>query len=159
MKKNDVAHNSFWKTSDFIVGITLLLGLVLHFVPLLTVVVPLPRTTAVIAGVILICSGIIIIVLAKWALKQAEQPAGPGQPTTQIVETGPYRYSRNPIYLGLVFVLSGFGLAFSIAWWLVLVIPMMLALKHLLILPEEKYLFEKFGEQYTDYSSKVRRWF
>ncbi len=152
------AHSSIWKTSDAIFGITLLLGLVLHFVPSLNVAFPIPARLRIVVGVVLVLAGVIAVVLARRGLKSAGQPAAPGKPTTQIVEAGIYRFSRNPLYLGLVAVLPGLGLSVGIAWWVILTLPMFFLLQHLLIIPEEQYLLGRFSEQYAAYMSRVRRW-
>jgi protein-S-isoprenylcysteine O-methyltransferase Ste14 len=152
------AHNSIWKTSDAIFGITFLLGLALHFVPSLNLTFPISARLRMVAGVVLVLAGVTAIVLAKRGLKNAGQPAAPGKPTTQVVETGIYRFSRNPLYLGLVAVLAGMGLSVNVAWWAILALPMFFALQHLLIIPEERYLLGCFGEQYAAYMSRVRRW-
>ena len=155
---DNFAHSTIWKTSDAIFGITLLLGLVLHFVPSLNIVFPIPAQLRIVVGVVLVSAGVIAVVLARRGLKSTGQPAAPGKPTTQIVETGIYRFSRNPLYLGLVAVLPGLGLSVGIAWWVILTLPMFLMLQHLLIIPEEQYLLGRFSGQYAAYMSRVRRW-
>lgn len=155
---NNFAHNSFWQTSDFIFGTALILGLTLHFIPALSVPFPLPALPSIVVGVVLFVAGVTAIVLGKQELSKAGQPVAPGIPTTQIVETGIYRFTRNPLYLGLVFALVGVGLSFNIAWCLILTPPMFFAMQHILIIPEEKYLLRQFNEQYAMYMSRVRRW-
>ena len=155
---NNFAHNSIWRTSDAIFGITFLLGLALHFVPSLSLTFLFPVSLRVVGGAALVLAGVTAVVLAKYGLKNAGQPAAPGKPTTQVVEAGIYRFSRNPLYLGLVVVLAGLGLLMNIAWWVILTLPMFFTLQHFLIVPEEQYLFGRFGEQYAGYTSRVRRW-
>ena len=155
---DNFAHSSIWKTSDAIFSITLLLGLALHFVPSLSLTFPIPISLRIAVGVVLILAGATVVILAKRGLKNAGQPAAPGKPTTQVVEAGIYRFSRNPLYLGLVAVLVGLGLSVNIAWWAILALPMFFALQNLLIIPEEQYLLGRFGEQYAEYMSRVRRW-
>jgi protein-S-isoprenylcysteine O-methyltransferase Ste14 len=155
---DSVAHRSIWKTSDAIFGITLLLGLALHFAPSLNLIFAIPASLRIVVGVGLVLAGVTAIVLAKRVLRNAGQPSGLGKPTTQVVETGIYRFSRNPLYLGLVAVLAGLGLSVNIAWWVLLTLPMLFALQRLLIIPEEQYLLGRFGEQYAAYMSRVRRW-
>ena len=152
------AHSSIWKTSDAIFGIAFLLGLALHFVPSLSVPFPIPAPLRIGIGVALVLAGFTTVVLAKRGLKNAGQPAAPGKPTTQVVEIGIYRFSRNPLYLGLVVVLPGLGLSVGIAWWVILTLPMFFMFQYLLIKPEEQYLLGSFGEQYAAYMSRVRRW-
>jgi protein-S-isoprenylcysteine O-methyltransferase Ste14 len=77
---------------------------------------------------------------------------------TEIVTSGPYRFSRNPIYLGFVLLLIGFSFAFR-TYWGVLLSPVLTAsLYQLVIKHEEAYLEKKFGDRYTSYKSRVRRW-
>ena len=155
---NHFAHGSIWRTSDAIFSIAFLLGLVLHFVPLLSPTFPILTPLRIVVGAALILAGVTAIVLAKRGLKNAGQPSAPGKPTTQIVEAGIYRFSRNPLYLGLVAMLVGLGLSANIAWWVILSLPLFFALQFLLIIPEERYLLDRFGEQYAGYMSRVRRW-
>jgi protein-S-isoprenylcysteine O-methyltransferase Ste14 len=75
-----------------------------------------------------------------------------------IVTGGPYRFSRNPIYLGFVCTLIGFPLALGNVWGAVLSPVLMVSLYQLVIKNEEAYLEEKFKDVYTSYKSRVRRW-
>jgi protein-S-isoprenylcysteine O-methyltransferase Ste14 len=75
-----------------------------------------------------------------------------------IVTSGPYRFSRNPIYLGFVCTLIGLPLALENIWGAVLSPVLMVSLYHLVIKHEEAYLEEKFKDVYTSYKSRVRRW-
>jgi protein-S-isoprenylcysteine O-methyltransferase Ste14 len=80
-----------------------------------------------------------------------------GQVTT-IVTTGPFQYSRNPMYVTLLIVYTGSALAFRLPWALVLLLPVFLLLQFVVIIPEEKYLEASFGEEYIRYKRRVRRW-
>jgi len=75
-----------------------------------------------------------------------------------IVTSGPYRFSRNPIYLGFVCMLIGLPLALGNYWGAVLSPLLMILMVQLVIQHEEAYLEKKFGEVYTGYKSRVRRW-
>jgi len=75
-----------------------------------------------------------------------------------IVTSGPYRFSRNPIYLGFVWTLIGLPLAVGNSWGAVLSPLLMLSMYQLVIKHEEAYLEEKFKGIYTSYKSRVRRW-
>jgi protein-S-isoprenylcysteine O-methyltransferase Ste14 len=77
---------------------------------------------------------------------------------TTIVETGPYRFTRNPIYLGMVLGLIGLAIAFNSLWLLVTLVPFALVIRYAVITREEAYLERKFGEVYLAYKSRVRRW-
>jgi len=78
--------------------------------------------------------------------------------TTKIVTDGSFRFSRNPLYLSLLLLLFGIAvLMFSI--WLFFTIPILYILfLFKAVKPEESYLSQKFGEEYLEYSAKVRRW-
>ncbi len=78
--------------------------------------------------------------------------------TTKIVISGAYRFSRNPLYLSLLLLL--FGIAFlMLSFWLFFTVPILFVLfLFKAVKPEESYLSQKFGQEYLDYSAKVRRW-
>jgi len=79
-------------------------------------------------------------------------------PTTTIVDTGPYRFTRNPIYLGMVLGLIGLAIALNSLWLLLAVVPFVLVIRYAVIAHEEAYLQRKFGDVYRRYSVRVRRW-
>jgi protein-S-isoprenylcysteine O-methyltransferase Ste14 len=83
----------------------------------------------------------------------------PNKPTTQIAEDGPFKFSRNPMYLSLVLVLFGLSLLFLSIWFLLSAIGLWLVFDRFAVAPEEVYLQQKFGDRYTAYTSRVRRWF
>jgi protein-S-isoprenylcysteine O-methyltransferase Ste14 len=82
----------------------------------------------------------------------------PFNPTTRIVPHGVYRFSRNPMYVG--FALCTLGAAIlSDSEWMLLAVPVGLALTDLLVVVrEERYLERKFGDEYLAYKRQVRRW-
>ena len=89
---------------------------------------------------------------------QARTTLDPHGSVSTIVSDGIYRFTRNPIYLGFVCMLIGFPLIFRMYWGLILS-PIFILLMNLLVIQhEEAYLEKKFGEQYTSYKSRVRRW-
>ena len=79
-------------------------------------------------------------------------------PTTTIVETGPYRFTRNPIYVGMVLGLIGVAIAFNSVWLLMTLVPFALVIRYGVIAREEAYLERKFGDVYRRYRARVRRW-
>jgi protein-S-isoprenylcysteine O-methyltransferase Ste14 len=109
-------------------------------------------------GFTLIAVAIAIVASAFKALAQAHTAFDARKSTTQIVTTGAFRLSRNPTYLSLTLLLIGIAFAISSLWVLVSVIPAVVATQWGVILREEHYLKEKFGEGYSSYASKVRRW-
>jgi protein-S-isoprenylcysteine O-methyltransferase Ste14 len=82
----------------------------------------------------------------------------PGQPTYAMIEQGPYRLSRNPLYLGLLGLYLGLALLAPTFWGLVLFPAAVLLVRWGAILPEERFLRERFGPPYEDYTRRVRRW-
>lgn len=82
----------------------------------------------------------------------------PFNPTTALVTSGAYRFSRNPMYLGMAAFYVGIAVAAGLIWALFLLPLVILAIDRLVIAREEPYLQRKFGEAYTDYRSRVGRW-
>jgi len=91
-------------------------------------------------------------------LIQAHTSPDPHSPTTSVVRTGIYRFTRNPIYIGYLCVLIGIPLIFGNYWGLVLSPLQMILFNRLIIRHEEAYLSGKFGAEYLDYKQRVRRW-
>jgi protein-S-isoprenylcysteine O-methyltransferase Ste14 len=141
-----------------IAAIGIAIGLALTFlypVPLVE-----PPTTRVMIGV-----GIVFIVLfltlavsANVTFRRAGTPANPYAPTTALTVHGPYRLTRNPMYLGLVLMTVGLALVMNSMWLILVAVPVLLALRNLVIVHEERYLEEKFGDDYRAYKQRVRRW-
>jgi protein-S-isoprenylcysteine O-methyltransferase Ste14 len=80
------------------------------------------------------------------------------KPATAIVSEGPYRVTRNPMYLGLLLVYVGAGLMTDSIWIVALAIPLVAIVSTAVIAREERYLERKFGDQYRRYKQQVRRW-
>jgi protein-S-isoprenylcysteine O-methyltransferase Ste14 len=82
----------------------------------------------------------------------------PNQRARLLVENGPYRHTRNPMYLGMTFLYLGVTALLN-SWWALLLLPVVLwALVRLVISREERYLAAEFGEHYGAYRRRVRRW-
>jgi protein-S-isoprenylcysteine O-methyltransferase Ste14 len=80
------------------------------------------------------------------------------QPAESIVDTGPYRFTRNPIYLSMVLGLIGLAIAFNSLWLLLTLVPFALVIRYGVVAREEAYLERKFGDVYRGYRARVRRW-
>ena len=115
-------------------------------------------------GICLVC-GIVFIILAPTlalsaliTMKAAGTNVDPGKPALAIVRAGPFRFTRNPMYLALCLVQIALG--FFLNDWITLffVVPLALILHYGVILREERYLTAKFGESYLQFKSEVRRW-
>ncbi len=109
--------------------------------------------------------GVVVFVLAlalvAWAIvtmARAGSNVPTNMPTTAIVTDGPYRFTRNPIYLGMFLGLVGLAIAFDNLWLLAMLVPFALVIRYGVVAREETYLEGKFGEVYTAYRSRVRRW-
>ena len=91
-------------------------------------------------------------------LRRTGQSENPWKPTTEIVTRGPFRFTRNPMYLQIVLVCIGFAIILTNIWILLLTPVCAWVLHRFAILPEEAYLERKFGEEYLSYKRRVRRW-
>lgn len=80
------------------------------------------------------------------------------QKTQTLVTTGTYSFTRNPMYLGMVFVLIGWGIYLGSMTPFILIPPFVWVLTVMQIIPEEEILEDKFGQEYVDYKARVRRW-
>jgi protein-S-isoprenylcysteine O-methyltransferase Ste14 len=110
------------------------------------------------AGVAVLASGLALGAWAIATLRRAGTHVQTTQPTTTIVTSGPYRFTRNPIYVGMLAVLIGLAIALNTAWLLVALAAFFLVIRFGVIAREEAYLERKFGEVYRSYKSRVRRW-
>jgi protein-S-isoprenylcysteine O-methyltransferase Ste14 len=154
----EVAHRSYWQTSDAVFGIPLLVAIVLQLVVPVSLPQGLLSPAVVLGGVALIMAGVALVVLARRELARQGQPTDPGLPTSEVVTTGVFSVSRNPLYLGVVCFLVGVALAVNLPWVLILLLPSLVACHYVLIAPEERYLAARFGEEYCVYAATVHRW-
>lgn len=118
----------------------------------------LPKTLRTFLSGALLGTGITTGVLAIREMRSAGTNIQPQQPTTALVVEGPYRFTRNPIYLSMTLIYSGLALLTKALWPLLLLpLPLQL-LKRGVIEREEHYLEHKFGERYQRYKESVPRW-
>jgi protein-S-isoprenylcysteine O-methyltransferase Ste14 len=110
------------------------------------------------AGTLLIIAAVWLFVSAARAFTVAGTPVPGNQPATTIVNAGPYRFSRNPIYLAFVVFQLGLALLVNSLSLVITLLPAF-ALMALVVIPrEERYLMERFPTAYTAYRASVRRW-
>ena len=135
-------------------AVPLAVGLVLnHFLPLATLPAPWPRRVGVLFGAL----GLIALP-AIMAFRRAQTDPRPWKPSAALVLAGPYRFTRNPMYLGFTFIYIGVSLWLD-ALWPILFLPVVLVvMTRGVIAREEAYLERRFGEPYRAYRAKVRRW-
>ena len=126
---------------------------------LLTWLWPLPVAlpAAVPIGSTMVLASILLFFFSVRALRAAGTPVPGNQPTTCIVRTGPFRFSRNPIYLSFFVLQLGIALWSASLWIMATLIPAAV-LVSLVVRREERYLESKFGPQYAGYRQSVRRW-
>jgi len=128
---------------------------------LLQRLVPLPFLPAIparVAALIFLAAGVLLTASALLLFRRARTSLVPIKPTTALVLRGPYRLTRNPMYLGLLCVYIGAALWFGVTWALVLAPVVVLVVQRLAIAKEERYLEQKFGDAYRQYRARVRRW-
>jgi protein-S-isoprenylcysteine O-methyltransferase Ste14 len=104
---------------------------------------------------------VVALALFGWAIvtiSRAGSNVPTNRPTTTIVDTGPYGFTRNPIYLAMVLGLLAAAIGFDSAWPLLTLVPFVLVIRYGVIAREEAYLECKFGDVYAGYRARVRRW-
>lgn len=114
--------------------------------------------TWLVAGIFFCLVGLSINALGLRELKRTNQNPSPRTPTPELVVSGPYRVTRNPMYLGFGVIQIGLGLLLNNLWISLLTVPAWIVVQYVAILPEENYLEEKFGDSYRQYKASVRRW-
>lgn len=119
---------------------------------------PVDRWITLAAGILLSLTGLSFIVMAHRLFKRTGQDPVPWTPSPELLLQGPYRFTRNPMYLGLTLIQAGFGLAINNLWISLFAAPALFIVHFIAVLPEERYLTEKFGENYKAYLAKVRRY-
>jgi protein-S-isoprenylcysteine O-methyltransferase Ste14 len=134
---------------------TLFTGLAVHYLRPWNL---MPGPWIRIAGAPLILAGGFVASWGRKAMLRAGTNIFPGKPTLAIVTDGPYRYTRNPLYLGNLIVYAGLALVFNSIWLLLFMVPMILIIEWGIIRREERYLAAKFGDLYLNYKATVRRW-
>lgn len=131
------------------------LGLLLHWwwpVRLLPASIEAP------VGIVLIIIAVALFIAAVRAFRKAGTSIPGNRPTTTIVRSGPYRFTRNPIYLAFTLFQLGIAAWLNSVGMLIALLPA-LALMALVVIPrEERYLEDRFPEEYLTYKRKVRRW-
>lgn len=118
----------------------------------------LPRTLQFSVGAILIFAGLVIAVSAMRRFRRAGTTVPTHEPTSAVVTSGIYRFSRNPIYVGMTLLYLGIAVMADGAWTAAMLIPILAIMRYGVVAREEAYLERKFGDAYRDYKAAVRRW-
>lgn len=111
-----------------------------------------------IAGAILLAAGVLLMSLCVRRFNKAGTNIPTNLPVNALVTEGPYRFSRNPIYVSMTAIYVGLGLLLDNGWIIALLIPLLLIMRYGVIAREERYLETRFGDPYRDYKTRVRRW-
>lgn len=109
-------------------------------------------------GWVLVVAWAAILLPAFRIFRRARTSILPNQPATTIVASGPYRWSRNPMYVAMTLLSAGVALVFNALWPLLFVPLAVIVTDRYTIAREEQYLERAFGDVYRDYKRRVRRW-
>lgn len=110
------------------------------------------------AGVTLVLFGLVIFVSAMRLFLETGETLKPDTPSFTLIRSGPYKRSRNPIYLAMMLIGVGLGFATSNALIIAMTLLAGMIIHWAVIVPEEKYLLRHFRDEYAEYSKSVRRW-
>jgi len=117
-----------------------------------------PNALALTVGIVLVALGFALAIRSVQMFRRAGTNVVPGEPATALVTAGPYRVTRNPIYIGFVLVYFGLSIVLTSMWVLLLLLPVLVILQRGVVEREEAYLELKFGEHYARYKKRVPRW-
>jgi protein-S-isoprenylcysteine O-methyltransferase Ste14 len=155
VKLSRTIHAQVLMRAEWIFITAILTGFLINFFwPVWTI----PKLIRIIFGLILVVISSSIM-LPSWELfKKEKTPVNPYKQTKSLVTTGPYNYSRNPQYLSRVLVQMALGFFFGNIWIIIMVIPAISFVWYSVIIPEERYLEQRFGKKYLQYKTSVRCW-
>ena len=140
-----------------IYGAGLIAGRLLHRY-LFPLSLDLPRGVRFAAAAVVAAIGFAVMAAAVGLFRRTGQGPAPWNSTPEIISTGVYRITRNPMYVGMALLQAGYGIGRANGWIIALV-PVALAVVYATaVRHEETYLEEKFGDAYFRYKSSVRRW-
>ena len=131
-------------------------GIQLLFPVAITPVFWLTFTQAI--SIALLAVGVIFAVWAQWIFRKEHTTTDPNQTSAQLITWGPYRFSRNPMYVGLFLIFIGLSGIFTLVWSIICQLFVFYYLNWIVIPFEEAQLQRTFGNSYEQYCKKVRRW-
>jgi protein-S-isoprenylcysteine O-methyltransferase Ste14 len=109
-------------------------------------------------GILVALAGIALAAAGRRTMVKHGTNVNPTQPTTTIVGSGPFRFTRNPLYVGLTLLYTGLSLLLNTWWSLLLLVPVWAVMHFAVVRREEAYLQRKFGQAYLAYRARVRRY-
>ena len=119
---------------------------------------PFSRTVQVVFGALLALFAMALGVTAVGLFRRSDQNPKPWTPKTKLLLQGPYRFTRNPMYVSMIVLQFGIGWLLGNVWVVYAALFAWLVVHYTAVLPEEAYLEEKFGDAYREYKKKVRRY-
>ncbi|MBW9270954.1 MAG: isoprenylcysteine carboxylmethyltransferase family protein [Candidatus Thiodiazotropha sp. (ex. Lucinisca nassula)] len=129
-------------------------GVIGNYVPM-----PLPHWVVLQwIGVMLSLAAIAITLWGMGEFRASRNPVAPIRPVNRLMVSGPYRFTRNPLYLSLILLQLGLALVFRNGWMVVLLLPVVVIVHYYVVIREEAYLLRRFGSDYQTYQARVRRW-
>jgi len=136
----------------------LAIGLALEFLVVRTQGLDMPASLRWTVVSVFILAGTAAITAAVLRFRRAGTPAPPWQPTTAFVVQGIYRFTRNPMYLGMTLIYCAIAVAADapVVFWML--IPLCMTIHYGVVVREERYMADKFGSAYIDYTNTVPRW-
>lgn len=136
----------------------LVLGLILEFAVVRTQGLDMPGSLRWTVVAVFTLAGAAAIAAAVLRFRRAGTPAPPWHPTTAFVAQGIYRFTRNPMYLGMTLIYCAVAVAANapVVFWML--IPLSITIHYGVVVREERYMAGKFGAAYIDYANTVPRW-
>jgi protein-S-isoprenylcysteine O-methyltransferase Ste14 len=140
--------------------VALVLALLMWLTPAIAGLVQMPSTARVICAVVLVCIGQSIGIAGMVAFRRAKTTVNPVKASlaSSLVVEGVYRYTRNPMYVGLLLTLSAWAVFLANPFAVLWVVVFVLYITRFQIIPEERVLVSLFGAEYEAYKGRVRRW-
>jgi protein-S-isoprenylcysteine O-methyltransferase Ste14 len=136
-----------------------LIGFALDWLaPAYVLTVLLTIETRIAVGILLIAAGAGLAIAARNTFIRSGTNVNPYQPVLALVTTGVFAQVRNPMYVALILISAGIGIAFASDWTLVMTVALALTLHFGVVLREERLLDEKFGDAYRQYKEQVSRY-
>jgi len=135
--------------------VLLLLSVFVHFMYPIVNIVPYPYN---LIGIILFITGILLTLRTNFILLKIKTSIKPFETPSAFISSGPFKLSRNPIYLGMTLALFGVETVLGSLSPYIFPVIFVIIINGLIIPVEEKDLENKFGEKYLEYKTKVRRW-
>jgi protein-S-isoprenylcysteine O-methyltransferase Ste14 len=136
-------------------GVALAIGFLVQWIAPRQIV---PSNARYWLGGVLLAAGVFLALWGRRVMERAGTNVNPTLPSTALVATGPFRFSRNPLYVALTLMYVGLALLANALWVLLLIVPVLVLMHYGVVRREERYLEAKFGDRYREYRSRVRRY-